>query len=92
MILITHLEEYKSNPATAEPYMTITLHDELVKEKEIVLVRGDFRPKKISKVSMKMLWFKCRGSKAGPWVVIIETHMLLPPSPLLSMHRHRQAS
>ena len=39
--LFTFLEDYKKNPAFARPYVTLTLHDDLAKEKDIVLLRGD---------------------------------------------------
>lgn len=39
--LFTYLEEYKKNPMFAKPNLTVTLHDDLRKDKGIVLVRGD---------------------------------------------------
>ncbi|KAH8098127.1 ATP11 protein [Aureococcus anophagefferens] len=39
--LFTFLEDYKKNPAFSRPYVTLTLHDDLAKEKDIVLLRGD---------------------------------------------------
>lgn len=39
--LVTYLEDYKQNPMNAQPYMTITLYDELQHSKDLVLVRGD---------------------------------------------------
>jgi ATP11 protein len=39
--LITYLEDYKANPAAAMPYSTLTLFDELVDKKGLVLIRGD---------------------------------------------------
>ena len=44
MFILTYLEEYKRNPASARPWMQITLYDELVKEKAISLYRADFIP------------------------------------------------
>ena len=48
--LITHLEDYKRSAEAAEPYLAITVHDELIKTKDIALVRGDFEPAKLRKV------------------------------------------
>lgn len=39
--LVTYLEDYKRDPANAEPYLTFTLFDELVKKKAIALLRGE---------------------------------------------------
>lgn len=39
--LVTYLEDYKKNPMNAQPYMTITLYDELQHSKDLVLVRAD---------------------------------------------------
>ena len=39
--LFTFLEDYKKNPALARPWLTMTLHDDLVKDRGLVLVRGD---------------------------------------------------
>ena len=48
--LITHLEDYKRSAEAAEPYLAITVHDELIETKDIALVRGDFEPAKLRKV------------------------------------------
>jgi ATP synthase F1 complex assembly factor 1 len=39
--LITYLEDFKTNPMNAQPYMTITLYDELQHSKDMVFVRSD---------------------------------------------------
>ena len=52
--LITHLEDYKQNPNAADPYLTISVHDELVETKDIALVRGDFSDK-LRKVRLRLL-------------------------------------
>ena len=39
--IFTFLEDYKKNPALARPYLTLTMHDELANDKDIVLLRGD---------------------------------------------------
>ncbi len=44
MFILTYLEEYKRDPASARPWMQVTLYDELVKEKAIGLYRVDFIP------------------------------------------------
>jgi hypothetical protein len=36
--LMTYLEDYKANPAAAMPYSTLTLFDELVDKKGLVLI------------------------------------------------------
>lgn len=40
--IFTYLEDYKKNPATAEPYLSIALFDDFLARKQLVLVRGDF--------------------------------------------------
>ena len=37
----TYLEDFKKNPLTANPYLVLTLFDELVRVKQIALMRGD---------------------------------------------------
>ena len=39
--IYTFLDDYKKNPETASPFLVITLFDELLFQKGIVLVRGD---------------------------------------------------
>jgi ATP synthase mitochondrial F1 complex assembly factor 1 len=40
--LVTYLEDFKRNPAGAQPYMTVTIYDDLVAGgKNSILVRGD---------------------------------------------------
>lgn len=38
---MTYLEDYKANAAGAQPYLTITLFDELLKTKNIAFLRGE---------------------------------------------------
>lgn len=38
---MTYLEDYKTNAATAQPYLTLSLFDELVESKSLVLLRGE---------------------------------------------------
>jgi len=39
--LLTYLEDYRTNPANAQPYMTITAYDELALTHGVVLLRAD---------------------------------------------------
>jgi ATP synthase F1 complex assembly factor 1 len=40
--LVTYLEDFKQNPASAQPYFTITIYDDLIKTGgDCVFVRGD---------------------------------------------------
>lgn len=39
--LLTYLEEYRKNPAAANPWMSVTLYDEFIPDKGIGLLRGD---------------------------------------------------
>ncbi|KAJ8599183.1 hypothetical protein CTAYLR_007516 [Chrysophaeum taylorii] len=43
-VLFTYLEDFKKNPAFARPRLTLALHDDLAKDKGIVLLRGDIEP------------------------------------------------
>ena len=47
--LFTYLEDYKKNPERAFPYFVLTLFDELIIKKGIVLVRGDIVDNLITK-------------------------------------------
>jgi ATP synthase F1 complex assembly factor 1 len=42
--LLTFLEEYKKNPSAAQPWMCLTVYEDLAFEKQLSLVRGDFTP------------------------------------------------
>jgi hypothetical protein len=46
---LTYLEEYRTNPAAAQPYLTLGFHEELLEEKKLVLCRGDMSPQLLSK-------------------------------------------
>ncbi len=39
--LLTDLETFRNNPVKASPMMVITVYDELIREKQIALIRGD---------------------------------------------------
>lgn len=44
IFLFTYLEEYKSNPSTASPWMSIAVYDDLLVTKGMGLMRSDFMP------------------------------------------------
>lgn len=39
--LLTFLEDYRKNPAAANPWMSVTLYDEFMADKGMGLLRGD---------------------------------------------------
>ena len=39
--ILTYLEDFKRNPMSANPYLVLTLFDELVRGKGLALMRGD---------------------------------------------------
>ena len=39
--ILTMLDEYKLDPVNAQPWLALTFYDDLVEEKDLVLVRGD---------------------------------------------------
>eukprot|EP00952_Eustigmatos_sp_NYUAD-ZCMA_P012402 49873-Eustigmatos_ZCMA.PRE.1 len=39
--LYTYLEDYRANPNTAKPWMSLTLYDEFTQDKGLGLLRGD---------------------------------------------------
>ena len=53
--ILTFLEHYRKNPATAEPYMAVTLYEDLIDRKQLVLVRGDYSAHLTKKVRYR-LW------------------------------------
>ena len=53
--LFTFLEDYKKNPDHAVPYLVITLFDELLISKGLVLVRGDIIDQLITKNEASVL-------------------------------------
>ncbi|CAG9310426.1 unnamed protein product [Blepharisma stoltei] len=53
--LLTYLEDFKKNPATATPYFVLTLFDELLAKKGIVPVRGDIVDFLIAKPEAELL-------------------------------------
>jgi hypothetical protein len=40
--IFTFLDDYKKNPSTAEPYMSVAIYPDFLERKQLVLVRGDF--------------------------------------------------
>lgn len=38
---MTYLEDYKQNAAGAQPYLTITMFDEMLETKGLALIRGE---------------------------------------------------
>mmetsp|Transcript_40468 Transcript_40468/g.63172 ORF Transcript_40468/g.63172 Transcript_40468/m.63172 type:complete len:93 (+) Transcript_40468:597-875(+) len=53
--MVTNLDEFKKNPAAAEPIMVVSLHKELLKEKGIVLVGCYFSQTDLDKDSARKL-------------------------------------
>lgn len=49
-IIFTYLDDYRRDPMNAQPYLVVTMYDELLKEKGLVLVRGDVTPVALEKV------------------------------------------
>ncbi len=39
--LVTYLEDFKTNPGGAQPFLTLTLFDDFVQKKGIALLRGE---------------------------------------------------
>lgn len=39
--MVTYLEDYKRDPSSAEPYLSLTLFNELVETKGLALIRGE---------------------------------------------------
>mmetsp|Transcript_67988 Transcript_67988/g.181716 ORF Transcript_67988/g.181716 Transcript_67988/m.181716 type:complete len:119 (+) Transcript_67988:334-690(+) len=52
---VTHLDDYNKNPQAADPQLTISIHDDLVKSKDIALVRADFDPARLKKEEVTTL-------------------------------------
>lgn len=49
--IFTFLDDYRRNPSTAEPYLALTMFDDFLDRKELVLVRGDFSGHLVKPVS-----------------------------------------
>jgi ATP synthase F1 complex assembly factor 1 len=43
-IVLTFLDEYKNNPETAAPWLSLVLFDDMIGSKDLALVRSDFTP------------------------------------------------
>ena len=39
--ILTYLEDFRKNPTAANPYLVLTMFDELVRVKQLALLRGD---------------------------------------------------
>eukprot|EP00351_Strombidinopsis_sp_SopsisLIS2011_P002840 CAMPEP_0116882228 /NCGR_PEP_ID=MMETSP0463-20121206/14430_1 /TAXON_ID=181622 /ORGANISM="Strombidinopsis sp, Strain SopsisLIS2011" /LENGTH=67 /DNA_ID=CAMNT_0004535143 /DNA_START=254 /DNA_END=457 /DNA_ORIENTATION=+ len=37
----TYLEDFRKNPLSANPYIVITCFDELIRKRDLALIRGD---------------------------------------------------
>jgi len=44
VFLLTYLEEYRKNPSTASPWISIAVYDELTSSKGLGMLRADFMP------------------------------------------------
>merc|ERR1719378_833871 len=44
IFLLTYLEDFKTNPATAKPWQSLCLYTELLEEKDLCLLRSDYLP------------------------------------------------
>ncbi len=42
--LLTYIEDYRANPATAQPYMYLTTYSDFAARKDLVLMRAEFLP------------------------------------------------
>ena len=49
MFVMTFLEDYKQNPAAAQPWLSVTLFGELLTSKAVGLLRADIAPERLSK-------------------------------------------
>ena len=49
MFVMTFLEDYKQNPAAAQPWLSVTLFGELLTSKAVGLLRVDIAPERLSK-------------------------------------------
>jgi hypothetical protein len=59
-VVLTMLDEYRLNGANAQPWLSLTFYDELVDEKELVLVRGDVLVPQLSLEEGERLWGNVR--------------------------------
>jgi ATP11 protein len=60
---MTYLEDYKANPASAMPYVTLTLFDELIEKKGLVLLRGDVTNNLSPKEATGYVWRLYRNER-----------------------------
>ena len=73
---MTFLEDYKTNPATAQPWMCLTIHQDLAEEKQLTLIRGDFTPhltRSDAAIIQKQLLACYLNSELHPWVKTFNT-------------------
>ena len=49
MFVMTFLEDYKQNPAAAQPWLSVTLFGDLLTSKAVGLLRADIAPERLSK-------------------------------------------
>lgn len=70
-IVCTYLEEYKRNPATTSPWMSMALYNDLCVDKELALVRSDFTAnitRKEGNILSKMILYGYHDEKAYEFV------------------------
>ena len=58
--ILTMLDEYKLNPANAQPWLALTFYDDLAEDKDVVLVRGDVLIPQLTLEEGKRLWGNVR--------------------------------
>ena len=58
--ILTMLDEYRLNPANAQPWLALTFYDDLAEDKDVVLVRGDVLIPQLTLEEGKRLWGNVR--------------------------------
>eukprot|EP00953_Heterococcus_sp_UTEX-ZZ885_P010724 6256-Heterococcus_DN1.PRE.3 len=61
--LFTFLDDYRANPATAQPYMTVSTYDDMIDSKNIGLLRADVTAQ-LSREEGAHLYYSSSGSAA----------------------------
>jgi ATP synthase F1 complex assembly factor 1 len=58
--ILTMLDEYRLNPANAQPWLALTFYDDWAEDKDVVLVRGDVLIPQLTLEEGKRLWGNVR--------------------------------
>ena len=79
MFVMTFLEDYKRNPAAAQPWLSVTLFGELLTSKAVGLLRADIAPERLSKPEGEHMMALERAARSNVMALARGSPCVQPP-------------